>query len=79
MECEVFYFKVLAVNPGLLKLLIWLFDKSQFLSRIVIRRPEWIEEIVRGGNLDLALDKAGYLSCLKGFEASKSEPERLRL
>lgn len=44
-------FESLVANPKLLELLIRLFDASPFLTEVVLRRPQLIEEVAREGNL----------------------------
>lgn len=40
-------FEMFANNPKLLELFLKLFDRSRFLSEVVLRRPELIEEVTR--------------------------------
>lgn len=60
-------FETLILNPKLLELLIRLFDSGRFLTEVVLRRPQLIEEIARGGLLDTPMKLADYL---KGFAAN---------
>src|SRR5207302_1340520 len=42
-------FETLIVNPRLLELLLRLFDSSRFMTEIVLRRPQLIEELTLAG------------------------------
>lgn len=44
-------YETLLQNPRLLELLIRLFDGSAFLTDLVVRRPQLIEEVARNGDL----------------------------
>ncbi len=44
-------FETLLRSPRVLELLVRLFDASAFMTEIVLRRPQLIEEIARGGGL----------------------------
>jgi [glutamine synthetase] adenylyltransferase / [glutamine synthetase]-adenylyl-L-tyrosine phosphorylase len=58
-------FETMLASPKLLELLIRLFDASAILSEVVIRRPQFIEEITRGKTLGLSLSKEQFLEDLK--------------
>jgi glutamate-ammonia-ligase adenylyltransferase len=45
-------FELLAANPRLLELLIKTFDASEDAGGLLIRRPQWLEELTRRGMLD---------------------------
>lgn len=57
-------FETLLVNPRVLELLAKLFDASEFLSEIAIRRPELVEEVARTGNLSAGMTAAAHLARL---------------
>ncbi len=38
-------------NPPLFELMLWLFDRSEFLAEMAIRTPDLIDEVVAGGRL----------------------------
>jgi glutamate-ammonia-ligase adenylyltransferase len=63
-------FETLVVNPKLLELLVKLFDSSRFITDIVLRRPQLIEEIARDG-LGESLGVAQYA------EGVRKNPENL--
>src|SRR5207249_4153473 len=51
-------FETLVLHPKLIELLARLFDSSRFLTDIVLRRPQLIEEITRGDLLGQVLGAA---------------------
>lgn len=55
-------FETLILNPKLLELLIRLFDSGRFLTEVVLRRPQLIEEIARRGLLYTPMTLSGYRS-----------------
>jgi glutamate-ammonia-ligase adenylyltransferase len=57
-------FETLVTNPRLLELLLRLFDASRFLTDIVLRRPQLVEETARTGNLGRTRDVAAHLDAL---------------
>src|SRR4029434_1786843 len=63
----------------LLELLIRLFDASRFLSEIVIRRPQLIEEAARGGGLGETRSCTDYLGNLEMREERLSWQDWLRV
>jgi [glutamine synthetase] adenylyltransferase / [glutamine synthetase]-adenylyl-L-tyrosine phosphorylase len=63
-------FESLVTNPRLLDLLVRLFDASRFLTDIVLRRPQLIEETARTGTLGRSLDVAAHLDGLAHREES---------
>ncbi|MEO6053527.1 MAG: hypothetical protein ABIP97_05895 [Chthoniobacterales bacterium] len=68
-------FETLAANPRLLELLIKLFDASYFLTRAIVRRPQWIEEIARGQELGLAMTAEDHQAAMLSFQTQyKDEP-----
>lgn len=58
-------FELLVSNPKLLELLMKLFDSSGFLTRIVLRRPQLIEEITRDGTLGKQFAVSDFLEALE--------------
>ncbi len=61
-------FETLVTNPRLLDLLLRLFDASRFLTEIVLRRPQLIEETTRAGLLGRELDMPAHLAGLARSE-----------
>jgi glutamate-ammonia-ligase adenylyltransferase len=57
-------FETLVTHPRLLDLLLRLFDASRFLTEIVLRRPQLVDETARAGNLSRELDVAAHLAGL---------------
>lgn len=55
-------FETLILNPKLLQLLIRLFDSGRFVTEVVLKRPQLIEEIARGGLLDVSMTTENYLA-----------------
>ncbi len=47
------YYSVIAENPGILKLLLRIFGSSNYLSRILIAHPEYFDEIVDPGMIEI--------------------------
>ncbi|MEO6847975.1 MAG: putative nucleotidyltransferase substrate binding domain-containing protein [Chthoniobacterales bacterium] len=74
-------FETLASNPRLLELLIKLFDASYFLTRAVVRRPQWIEEIARSGELGLSYGVEAHRKAILEFETQSVHApiERIRI
>ncbi len=56
-------FETLVRSPRVLDLLVRLFDSSEFMTEIALRRPQLIEEVAREG-LGKSLDVRGYLAGL---------------
>jgi glutamate-ammonia-ligase adenylyltransferase len=69
-------FELLVVNPKLLELLVKTFDASRYAGELLIRRPQLLEEITRGGVLDREVLLAEHL---KRLEALKITPASLDL
>jgi glutamate-ammonia-ligase adenylyltransferase len=67
-------FESLVTNPRLLELLLRLFDASRFLTEIVLRRPQLIEETARTGQLGRELDVAAHLAGLGRREEERLAP-----
>lgn len=71
-------FELLVVNPRLLELIVKTFDASHYAGALLVRRPQLLEEITRGGALDRALDVAEHLRRLEsaGATAATLDPVR---
>jgi [glutamine synthetase] adenylyltransferase / [glutamine synthetase]-adenylyl-L-tyrosine phosphorylase len=72
-------YETLLQNPRLLELLVRLFDSSRFLSEIVIRRPQLIEEVARSGGLGHTKSCTDYLADLGAREERLSWQDWLRV
>jgi glutamate-ammonia-ligase adenylyltransferase len=73
-------FETLVTNPRVLDLLLRLFDASRFLTDIVMRRPQLVEETTRTRNLGRELDVAGHLERLGRREETRlSEGDWVRV
>jgi glutamate-ammonia-ligase adenylyltransferase len=68
-------FETLVTNPRLLDLLLRLFDSSRFLTDIVLRRPQLVEETARTGALDRELDVAAHLAGLSHRDEERLSPD----
>lgn len=71
-------FELLVVNPKLLELLVKTFDASRSAGDLLIRRPQLLEEITRGGMLDREVTVAQHLQFLEALEISATSLDRLR-
>src|SRR2546428_2373406 len=65
-------FELLVTNPRLLELLVKTFDASRFASELLIRRPQRLEEITRGEQLDRAITLKEHLRRLEALHPSRS-------
>jgi glutamate-ammonia-ligase adenylyltransferase len=72
-------YETLLQNPRLLELLVRLFDASRFLSEIVIRRPQLIEDVARSGGLGQTKSCIDYLAGLELREERLSWRDWLRV
>jgi [glutamine synthetase] adenylyltransferase / [glutamine synthetase]-adenylyl-L-tyrosine phosphorylase len=72
-------FESLVTNPRLLELLLRLFDSSRFLTDIVLRRPQLIEETTRTGSLGRELDVAAHLLGLARREENLTAGDSVRV
>ncbi|MBI3417956.1 MAG: bifunctional [glutamate--ammonia ligase]-adenylyl-L-tyrosine phosphorylase/[glutamate--ammonia-ligase] adenylyltransferase [Verrucomicrobia bacterium] len=52
-------------NPSLFELLLWLFDRSEFLAEVAIRTPDLVDELVLSGRLRRAKTAAEILADLR--------------
>jgi glutamate-ammonia-ligase adenylyltransferase len=71
-------FELLVTNPKLLELLIRLFDASRFGANLLIRRPQFLEEITRDERLGRGIDAAEHLERLKALSPKADNLEALR-
>jgi glutamate-ammonia-ligase adenylyltransferase len=71
-------FELLVVNPKLLELLVKTFDSSRHAGDLLIRRPQLLEEITRGGVLDRELTVAQHLKQLEALEVGAASLDSLR-
>ena len=65
-------------NPRLLELLVRLFDASRFMTDIVLRRPQLVEEVARGGGLGAPPGVDEHLRGLDRNEEDLSWEDRVR-
>lgn len=70
--------ETLLQNPRLLELLVRLFDASRFMTEIVLRRPQLIEEVARPGGLGQTLGVNDYLHALRRKEENLPWPDWVR-
>jgi len=68
-------FETLVTNPRLLDLLLRLFDSSRFLTDILLRRPQLVEETARTGALGRELDLAAHLAGLARRDEEGLSPD----
>src|SRR5688500_151047 len=52
-------------NPALFELLLFLFDRSEFLAEVAIRTPDLVDELVLSGHLQRRKTGAGVLADLR--------------
>jgi glutamate-ammonia-ligase adenylyltransferase len=71
-------FELLVVNPRLLELLVKTFDASRFAADLLVRRPQFLEEITRDRKLDQPADIAEHLSKLRSLEKNETVLDRIR-
>src|SRR5436190_13462030 len=71
-------FELLVVNPKLLELLVKTFDASRFAGDLLIRRPQLLEDITRGGMFDRGISVTEHLEKLDARNISISSLDRLR-
>ena len=72
-------FELLAANPRLLELLVKTFDASEAGGGWLIRRPQWLEELTRGGMLDRTYSVAEHLERLESLGATKQKMDPVRV
>jgi glutamate-ammonia-ligase adenylyltransferase len=71
-------FELLVVNPKLLELLVKTFDASRYAGDLLIRRPQLLEDITRGGMLDREVSVAEHLKRLDALEITPASLDLLR-
>src|SRR6266404_5049195 len=71
-------FELLVTNPRLLELLVKTFDASRFASELLIRRPQLLEEITRGEQLDQAITLEGHLRRLSSLDLGGASFDAVR-
>ena len=71
-------FELLVANPRLLELLVKVFDASRAGADLLIRRPQLLEDVTRGGMLDRDVSVKRHLTALRatGATAGKLDPVR---
>ncbi|MEY2564349.1 MAG: [glutamine synthetase] adenylyltransferase / [glutamine synthetase]-adenylyl-L-tyrosine [Verrucomicrobiota bacterium] len=72
-------FELLVVNPKLLELLVKTFDASRYAGDLLIRRPQLLEDITRGGMLDRELSVAQHLRRIDALEVKAASLDLLRV
>jgi len=72
-------FELLVVNPKLLELLVKTFDASRYAGDLLIRRPQLLEEITRGGMLDREVSTAQHLKRLEALKITPASLDLLRV
>jgi len=72
-------FELLVVNPKLLELLVKTFDASRYAGDLLIRRPQLLEEITRGGMLDREVSVAEHLKRLDTLKITLASLDPLRV
>src|SRR6266853_6770746 len=71
-------FELLVTNPRLLELLVKTFDASRSASELLIRRPQLLEEITRGEQLDQAITLEGHLRRLSSLDLGGASFDAVR-
>jgi glutamate-ammonia-ligase adenylyltransferase len=71
-------FELLVTNPRLLELLIKTFDASRFASELLIRRPQFLEEITRDRTFSESRSTAENLRRLDSLGANASNLDPIR-
>src|SRR6266478_2476973 len=72
-------FELLVTNPRLLELLVKTFDASRFASDLLIRRPQLLEEITRGEQLDRPIKLQEHLHELETLDRSRLNLDAVRI
>ncbi|MHB8523097.1 MAG: bifunctional [glutamate--ammonia ligase]-adenylyl-L-tyrosine phosphorylase/[glutamate--ammonia-ligase] adenylyltransferase [Limisphaerales bacterium] len=62
-----------ASNPSLFELLLWLFDRSEFLAESAIRSPDLVDELVASGRLRRKKGAAEILADLRHGRADEDQ------
>jgi glutamate-ammonia-ligase adenylyltransferase len=71
-------FELLVTNPKLLELLVQTFDASRFGGDLLVRRPQFMEEITRDERLSRAVLSAEHLDRLKSLTKKGDALEAVR-
>lgn len=71
-------FELLVANPRLLELLVKVFDASRVGADLLIRRPQLLEEVTRGGMLDRDVPVARHLEALRSTDAAAGKLDVVR-
>jgi glutamate-ammonia-ligase adenylyltransferase len=71
-------FELLVTNPKLLELLVRTFDVSRFGGDLLVRRPQFLEEVTRDERLGRAVDRAEHLERLKTLTKTGDPFETVR-
>jgi [glutamine synthetase] adenylyltransferase / [glutamine synthetase]-adenylyl-L-tyrosine phosphorylase len=66
-------FEMWAANPSLFDLLLWLFDRSEFLAERAIRTPDLVEDLMLSGRLRRRKDTSETLTELRH---GKNDPDQ---
>ena len=69
-------FEMLVTHSRLLELLVRTFDASQFASDVLIRRPQFLEEITRGPAFGRSISVEEHLQRLTALEAANLDSVR---
>jgi glutamate-ammonia-ligase adenylyltransferase len=72
-------FELLVVNPKLLELLVKTFDASRYAGDLLIRRPQLLEDITRGGMIDREVSVAEHVARLEALEIPPTSLDLLRV
>jgi glutamate-ammonia-ligase adenylyltransferase len=71
-------FELLVTNPRLLELLVKTFDASQFAGNLLIRRPQLLEEITHGEQLDRGLPMEEHFRRLSALDLTRASLDGVR-
>ncbi|MFL6583557.1 MAG: bifunctional [glutamate--ammonia ligase]-adenylyl-L-tyrosine phosphorylase/[glutamate--ammonia-ligase] adenylyltransferase [Chthoniobacterales bacterium] len=72
-------FELLAAHPRLLELLVKTFDSSRYAGDLLIRRPQLLEEITRGDQLDRSLTVEQHLRRIEALHLAPASLDPLRI
>lgn len=72
-------FELLVENPKLLDLLVKTFDTSRYAGDLLIRRPQLLEDITRGGVLDREISMTEHMQRLEALRITPSSLDLLRI
>jgi glutamate-ammonia-ligase adenylyltransferase len=71
-------FELLVGNPRFLELVVKTLDGSRFAGDLMIRRPQVVEDLTRGGMLDASLDTSQQLRRMQSLGASAASLDLVR-